>query len=116
RPRRESEKAPEELMSAGFFPLLQQRLGVIGVFHILEPIVASSMAGNKRVPVVEAEPIGISFEREHLASVVGGGGVAIGVEGNTKLPGGAHLGHGGGIEGLERPGAERDAPRVPTLC
>ena len=61
RPRREGEKAPEELMIAGFFPLLQQGLGVIGVFHILEPVVASRMAGNERVPVVEAEPIGIGL-------------------------------------------------------
>ena len=28
----EGEKTPEELMIAGFFPLLQQRFGVIGVF------------------------------------------------------------------------------------
>ena len=50
RPRREREKAHEELMIAGFFALLQERLGVIGVFDILEPLVPSGMAGNELVP------------------------------------------------------------------
>ena len=35
RPRREREKAHEDLVIAGFFALLQERLGVIGVFDIL---------------------------------------------------------------------------------
>src|SRR5256885_750713 len=56
-PRREGEKAHEELVIAGFFALLQARLGVIGVFHILEPIVPSGMAGNERVPQIEAQAI-----------------------------------------------------------
>ena len=34
-PRREREKPHEELVIAGFFALLQQRLGVIGVFDIV---------------------------------------------------------------------------------
>ena len=46
-PRGEREKAHEELVIAGFFALLQQWLGVIGVFDILEPIVASGVAGNE---------------------------------------------------------------------
>ena len=51
RPRREREKAPEELVIAGFFPLLQERLGVIGIFDIVEPVVLSRMASNERCPL-----------------------------------------------------------------
>ena len=102
-------------MIAGVCPLLQQGLGVIGVFHILAPIVASSMAGNERVSGVEAEPIGRGFERERLASVVGRDGVAIGVEGNTKLPGSAPLGHRGDSEGMQRQRTERQPLFVPCL-
>ena len=46
RPRGEGEKAPKELMIARFFALLQQWLGVIGVFDILESIVASGCGGQ----------------------------------------------------------------------
>ena len=49
-PRRERQKPQEELVIAGFFALLQERLGVIGVFNVLEPIVASGMAGNELCP------------------------------------------------------------------
>ena len=85
-PRREGEKPHEELVIAGFFALCEEGFGVIGVFDILEAIVASDVAGNERVPVVDAEPIGIGFERERLAGVVGRDRVAVGLEGNAKLP------------------------------
>ena len=75
---------------------------MIGVFNVLEPIVASGVAGNERGPVVEAEPIGIGFERERLASVVGGHGVAVRVQGNAKLPGGADLRDRGNIKRMQR--------------
>ena len=36
------------------------------------------------VTVVDAEPIGIGFQRERLAGVVGRDGVAVGLEKNVK--------------------------------
>src|ERR671931_453915 len=74
-PRRQRQKPEKELVRAGLFAVLQEGFGVIGVFNVLEPIVASGVTGNERGPVVEAEPIGIGFERERLAGVVDGGRV-----------------------------------------
>ena len=90
-PGREGEKAPEELVIAGFLALGEEGVGVIGVFDILEAIVASEVAGNERVTVVEAEPIGRGCEHERLAGVVGGDGGAMGLQGKAKLPGGSPL-------------------------
>ena len=64
------------------------------------------MAGNELVTQIETQPIGIGFQRQGVAGVVGGDGIAVGLEGNAKLPGGADLGHGGDIEGMQR---QRDA-------
>ena len=112
-PRRQRQKPQEELVSAGLFAVLQERLGVIGVFNVLEPLVASGVAGNERVPVVEAEPIGRGFERECLAGVVGWHGVAVRVQGNAKLPGGSDLRDRGGIKRMQRQRAQRRPLLVP---
>ena len=53
-PRRQREKPHEELVITGFFALLQEWLGVIGVFNILESIVASSVAGDELVTPIDA--------------------------------------------------------------
>src|SRR5215470_14402169 len=84
-PRGQRQKPQEELVSTGLFTVLQEWLGVIGVFKVLEPLVAPGVAGNECVPVVEAEPIGIGFQRERLAGVVGGNGGAVRLQGNAKL-------------------------------
>ena len=77
--RGEGKKPPEELVSAGFLAVLEQRLGMIGVFNILETIIAARMAGNELVAPIEAEPVRIGFEGEELAGVVGGDGIAVGL-------------------------------------
>ena len=90
-PRREREKPHEELMIAGLFPLLQQWLGVIGVFHILEPIVPAGMAGNEFVAQIDTQAVWVGFERQGVAGIVSRDRVAVGLQGNTKLPGGSDL-------------------------
>src|SRR5262249_25843033 len=77
-------------------------LGVIRVFHIFEALVAAHVAGDELITVVEAQAIGIGFERERLPGALRGDGVAVRLDGNTKLPGGADLGHGGNVKGLQR--------------
>jgi hypothetical protein len=65
--RRESHKAPKELVITGFFALLQQGLGMIGVFKVAMAVVASGMASDQLVLIVEAEPVGIGFEGQSLS-------------------------------------------------
>jgi len=40
---------------AGFFALFQERLGVIRVFHIVEPLIPSGMAGKELVAQIDAQ-------------------------------------------------------------
>src|SRR5262249_22622836 len=115
RPGGEGEKAPEELMIARFFALLQQWLRVIGIFDILESIVASGVAGNELVTMVDAQPIRRGFERKRLAGVVGRDGVAVGLENNAKLPRGPDLRDRGDIERMQRQGPEIWPLFVPCL-
>src|SRR5262245_13739666 len=89
RPRGEGKKAPEERVIAGFFALLQEWLGMIRVFHILEPLVPSGMAGNELVPQIDAQSIGVGLERQSVAGILGGDGIAVGLQGNAKLPRGS---------------------------
>src|SRR5215471_18671982 len=105
-PRRQRQKSQAELVITALFAVLQERLGVIRVFNVLEPIVASGVAGNERVPVVEAEPIRRGFQRERLAGRVGRNGVAVCIQGNAKLPGGADLRDRGNIKRMERQWAQ----------
>src|SRR5215471_6427899 len=62
--RREREKAHEDFMISGFFALLQQGLGVIGIFDILESVILAGMAGNELVPEVNTQAIRIRFQRQ----------------------------------------------------
>ena len=91
-------------MIAGFFALLQEGLGVIRVFDIRVPVVPSDMMGNKLVTSIDAQSgfwVGFVF-RQGLAGVVGGNENTDRIEGNAKLPGGAHLRHGGNIKRMHR--------------
>jgi hypothetical protein len=100
-PWRAREKSHEALVLAGFLALLAPRLRGIGVFHVLAPLVAAGMAGNERVVALDAEPVRRRFAREGGASLRGGDGIVVGVEGNAPWPGGADLRHRG--DGAGRP-------------
>jgi hypothetical protein len=62
----EAEESAEELVIASFFSLFEQRFGVIGMFKVAVAILASRVAGDKLMVVVEAESIGIELEGEGL--------------------------------------------------
>src|SRR6266851_10324309 len=106
-PRRERKKAHENFVITGFFALLQQGLGVIGIFDIGVPVVPSGMAGNELVSKIETEAIGIGFQRQGVAGVLRWDGIAVGLDGNAKLVGGADLGYSGNIERMQRHGPQR---------
>jgi hypothetical protein len=106
-PRREGEKAPEELVIAGCFALLQERLGMIGVFNLLAPIVPSGMAGTERVVARDTPSIRRGCERQGGAGRVGGAGRAVGRQGHATWPGGADRRHGGAIAWMQRQGVQR---------
>ena len=112
-PRREGEKAPEERGIARFFALGEEGWGVIRLCASLEAIIASDVASNELVPVVETAPIGRGFAREGVAGIVGRPRIAIGVEGNATLPGGSDLRHRGGITRMPRQRAQRGALLLP---
>jgi hypothetical protein len=112
---REGQKAQEELVIAGFFALRQEGLGMIGVFEIPMAVIAAGVAGDEVVVVVEAEPVGIGFQRQRLAGSGGRDGIAVGVQGDAELPGGAPLGHRGDIEGMEGKRVQGRLFTVPQL-
>src|SRR5206468_6901179 len=93
------------LVSAGFFALFHERLGMIGVFDSCMPLVPADMAGNALVTPRETQTIGIRCPRQGVASVLRGDGRAVGLDGQTTWAGGADLGHGGDIDGRPRHGA-----------
>lgn len=101
-PRREREKPQQEFVIAGFFALLQQWRGVIGVFDSCVPIVPSGMASKERIPLGETQAIWRGCERESLAGRVGRDGRTVGIDGNAELPGGSDRRHGGDSERRQR--------------
>ena len=111
----EGEKAPEELLIAGLFALLKQGLGVIRVFEIAVAVVASDRAGDELLALLDAESVGRGFQRQDLAREMGRDGVAVGVEGEAKLPRRSDRRHGGDIKGMPRQWAQRGLFRLPQL-
>ena len=88
---------------------------MIGVFEIAMAIVAAQVSGDELVLVVETEPVGIGFEGEGLSGQVGRDGIAVGVEGDAKLPGGAYLRDRGDIKGCSGQRAEMGLFALPKL-
>ena len=103
--RGEGEKAHEDLVVTRLFSLLEQRLWMVGVFEVAMSIVTAGVAGDELVLMVKTEAVGIGLERQGLSGQVGRDGVAVGIEGDAELPGGAHLRDRGDVEGVqgERP-------------
>ena len=56
---------------------------MIGVCDIVEPIIASDVTGNERVPPREAQPVWRGWKCQGGAGGVGGAGRAVGLEGHT---------------------------------
>jgi len=93
-------KPREYLLVAGLLSLSDQLLGMVRVFDVFVSVVGPCMAGNEFFAVVDADPVGVSFESQGRSGVFGGNGVMIGVDIHPELTGSAHLGNRTGIVGV----------------
>jgi hypothetical protein len=62
---------------------------VLGILEILMAGIAARMAGDELGIEVEADAIGVGFDGKSPVRVGGGGGVAVGIEGDAELARGA---------------------------
>lgn len=104
RARREREEAPADLVSAGFLAVFHERLGMLGVCASCMPLVTAAMAGHALGTPRETQTLGSGLQRQGVAGLRRGAGIAVGRNGQTPLAGGAALGHRGASEGRPRPG------------
>jgi hypothetical protein len=95
--RAESVKAQEQFGVAGLASLLEQILDVIWVFEVPVPIVATGVAGDELLVMINAEPIGEGFEHQSLGSIEAWHRIAIGIKHDTETIVSAH---GGGDSGV----------------
>ena len=80
----EGDEALEQALGGGFSALLEQGAGMVGVLEVAVTLVASPVSGEETVVVVDAQPVGIALQGQALRGVLGGHGVAIGVEGSAR--------------------------------
>jgi hypothetical protein len=73
---------------------------MIGIFDVLMAIEATKMAGDEPVLVINADPVGIGFDRDALVRELCRHGVAVGVEGDAELAGRAQRDHPRQIVGI----------------
>ena len=100
------DKAHEDLLVGGLFALSDQLLGMIRVLDVLVPVIGSWMAGDELIVVIDADPVGIGFEGQPCSGMLGGHGVVIGVNGDTKLRRSPHLPYGADVAGMGGKGLE----------
>ena len=72
----------------GTAALGDQSLGVIRVLDVLVTTITAGVTGDELVVEVDADPVGIGFDRQSAVSVCGGDGILIGVQGDAELAGG----------------------------
>ena len=90
----ERDEALEQALGGGLAALFEQGAGMVGMLEVAVSLVASRVAGEETVVVVDAQPVGIALQGQALRGVLGGHGIAIGVEGDAEAIRGAHGVHG----------------------
>ena len=88
--RAESVKAQEQFGVAGLASLIEQILDVIWVFEVPVPIVATGVAGDELLVMINAEPIGEGFEHQPLGSIEAWHRITIGIKHDTETIVSAH--------------------------
>jgi len=88
--RAESIKTQEQFGVAGLTSLIEQILDVIWVFEVPVPIVATGVAGNQLLVMINAEPIGEGFEHQPLGSIKAWHRITIGIKHDTETIVSAH--------------------------
>lgn len=104
--RREGQQAHEQLLILGLAALLQEFAGMVRVFKVAVAVVAAHVAGDQFLLVVEAELVGVELQTQARASVFGGHGVSVGVQGDAELAVGAHRLDDAHIVGQRRQGPQ----------
>ena len=64
-----------------------QTLGVVRLLDVLVPTIAARVTGDELVVEVDADPVGIGFDRQSAVSVRGGDGILVGIQGDAELAG-----------------------------
>ena len=72
----------------GAAALSHERLGMIFIFDVLVAAIAARMTGDELIVEVDADPVGIGFDRHATVCVGGRNGILIGVKSNAELAGG----------------------------
>ena len=62
----ERDEALEQALCAGFASLFEQGAGMVGVLEVAVTLVASAVAGEETVVVVDAQPVGIALQGQAL--------------------------------------------------
>ncbi len=93
RQRRQGEEAPEHLRVLGVAALRHQCLGMIRVLVIPLAFVATDMAGDQLLVVIDAQMRRIRLQGHRGADEAGRDRIAVSLEGHPKLAIGAHRQH-----------------------
>src|SRR5580704_783152 len=85
---RQRQEVHHQALFAGPAALGDQTLGVVRLLDVLVPTIAARVTGDELVVEVDADPVGIGFDRQSAVSECGGDGILIGVQGDSELAGG----------------------------
>ena len=73
---------------------------MIRILDVLVAVIAARMAGDQLVVMIEADPVGIGFQRQLSAGILGRHRVAVGIERHAELARCPDLGDGGDVEAV----------------
>ena len=86
--RRQRQETQHQALFPGPAALGNQPLGVIWILDVLVTTIAARVSGDELVVEVDADPVGIGFDRQSAVRVCGGHGILIGIQGDAELTGG----------------------------
>ena len=86
--RRQCQEVHHQTLFAGPAALGDQTLGVVRILDVLVPTIATRVTGDELIVEVDADPVGIGFDRQSAVSVWGGDGILVGIQGDAELAGG----------------------------
>ena len=86
--RRRCQKAQHQALLPGAAALGDQSFGVLGILDILVTAIAARVPGNELVVEIDADPVGIGFDRHPTMRIGGRDGIVIGIQGDAELAGG----------------------------
>lgn len=97
---RQGEELRQESLLAGVVTSFEQDLRMTGVLDVLAPVEAAPVTGDQLILIVNAEPIRIDLDGDAPAGVARRPRVAVGIEDDAELAGGAQGQNPGQIVGV----------------